>query len=127
MGSFNLMTINSVQMWEMMLVGFINVKHASHLKSTHVNSKATGVGGVVGNKGGMQLTFKLYEHIFNFINVHLVHGAKRCEKRHDMMSDLLRNMKVFRDEIDSDNIADFSFILGDLNYRMNSTFTELLP
>src|SRR5437870_1235587 len=114
-------------MWEMILIGFVNIKHSAHLKAVQVNYKATGVGGMVGNKGGLQLSFKLYEHLFNFINVHLVHSAKRCEKRHEMMSDLIKNMKIHREEIDADILADYSFIIGDFNYRMNSTFTELVP
>lgn len=44
-----------------------------------------------------------------------------------MMSELIKNLKVYREEIDPDVLADFSFILGDFNYRMNSTFTELVP
>jgi hypothetical protein len=59
--------------------------------------------------------------------VHLVHGANRADKRHEMMSDLIRNLKIHRDELDPDVLADFSFILGDLNYRMNSTYLELAP
>ncbi len=114
-------------MWELLLVGFVHLKHLPFLKNVHVNSKATGVGGVVGNKGGLQLAFKLYDKIFNFVNVHLVHGAKRCEKRHEMMTDLIKNFKIYREELDPDTIADFAFILGDFNYRMNSTFTELVP
>mmetsp|Transcript_26318 Transcript_26318/g.19746 ORF Transcript_26318/g.19746 Transcript_26318/m.19746 type:complete len:112 (+) Transcript_26318:102-437(+) len=43
------------------------------------------------------------------------------------MSDLLRKLPVYREELDSDAMADYSFIIGDFNYRMNSTFTELVP
>jgi hypothetical protein len=44
-----------------------------------------------------------------------------------MMSELIRSLRVHRKEIDPDILADYSYILGDLNYRMNSTFTELMP
>lgn len=47
------MTINNVHMWELILIGFVQVKHTPYLKSVTVNSKATGMGGVVGNKGGL--------------------------------------------------------------------------
>lgn len=77
----------------MFLVGFIKLTHAPHLKNTQSNYKATGIGGVLGNKGGLQMSFKLYDYIFNFINVHLVHGAKRFDKRNEMMSDLIRKMR----------------------------------
>eukprot|EP00350_Pseudokeronopsis_sp_OXSARD2_P010589 CAMPEP_0170567378 /NCGR_PEP_ID=MMETSP0211-20121228/80441_1 /TAXON_ID=311385 /ORGANISM="Pseudokeronopsis sp., Strain OXSARD2" /LENGTH=162 /DNA_ID=CAMNT_0010888815 /DNA_START=145 /DNA_END=633 /DNA_ORIENTATION=+ len=127
LSKFQFLTIHSVQMWEMLLIAFIHVKHVPFLQSVHVNSKPAGVGGVVGNKGGLQICFKLHEKIFNFINVHLVHGAKRAEKRHEMMNDLIKKLSVYREELDPDIIADFSFILGDFNYRMNSTFQELVP
>ncbi len=61
--------------------------------------------------------------MFNFINVHLVHGAKRFDKRNEMISDLIRKMRD--NMIDSDILSDFSFIFGDLNYRLESTYEEL--
>lgn len=72
------------------------------------------------------MSFKLHDYLYNFINVHLVHGAKRFEKRNEMMSDLIKKMKNLREEIDSDVIADFSFILGDLNYRMEGDFDTVV-
>lgn len=55
--------------------------------------KAAGIGNILGNKGGLQISFKLYDNLFNFINVHLVHGEKRYEKRNDMMGDLIKKMR----------------------------------
>ena len=72
------------------------------------------------------MSFKLHDYLYNFINVHLVHGAKRFEKRNEMMSDLIKKMKNLREEIDSDVMADFSFILGDLNYRMEGDFDTVV-
>jgi hypothetical protein len=88
---------------------------------------ASGMGGIMGNKGGCQLSFKLYEYQFNVINVHLVHGAKRFLKRDEMMSELIRKMRIQREEIDPDVISDFNFILGDMNYRMEGTYEGLVP
>ena len=85
------------------------------------------MGGVLGNKGGLQMSFKLYDYLYNFINVHLVHGAKRFEKRNEMMAEVIRKMRVQREELDPDVIADFSFILGDMNYRMDGDFETLVP
>ena len=83
---------------------------------------AAGVAGFVGNKGGMQISFKLYDYLFNVINVHLVHGEKRFDKRNEMMSELIKKMRLQRDEIDPDVIGDFNFIVGDMNYRMIGTY-----
>lgn len=43
-----------------------------------------------------------------------------------MMSDLVKKMRNQREEIDPDIISDFSFIMGDLNYRMESTYDVLI-
>lgn len=93
LGSFGFMTINQVVMWEMFLVGFIRLQHVPALKNVQIHYVATGMGNFLGNKGGLQMSFKLYDYLYNFINVHLVHGAKRLEKRDEMMSELLRKMR----------------------------------
>lgn len=91
---YRLQTINSVVMWEMFLVGFAKVNHVPFLKNIQISYIAAGMGGVFGNKGGLQMSFKLNDYLYNFINVHLVHGANRFEKRNEMMSDLIRKMRV---------------------------------
>ena len=53
LGTQNFMTINTVNMWELILIGFVQIKHLPYMKSVLVNSKATGIGGVFGNKGGL--------------------------------------------------------------------------
>jgi len=52
------------------------------------------MGGIMGNKGGCQLSFKLYDYHFNVISVHLVHGAKNFIKRDEMMSEVIKKMRV---------------------------------
>jgi hypothetical protein len=69
----------------------------------------------------------MYDYLFNVINVHLVHGEKRFDKRNEMMSELIKKMRMHRDEIDPDMIADYNFIVGDMNYRMKGTYEQLAP
>jgi hypothetical protein len=127
LGIYKFITVTSVVMWEMFLVGFVKTEHVPFIKNEEISYVAAGIGGVLGNKGGLQMSFKLYDYLFNFINVHLVHGAKRYEKRNEMMGDVIRKMRVQREEMDPDVAADFAFILGDMNYRMEGTFEELVP
>lgn len=42
------------------------------------------------------------------------------------MSELIRSLKINREEIDPDFIADYSFLLGDFNYRLESNYGELI-
>ena len=127
LAKFNFLPIGQVGLWEMFLVGFIKTNHAKYLKNLSQSTVAAGMGGIMGNKGGCQLSFKLYEYQYNVINVHLVHGAKRYMKRDEMMSEIIRKMRIQREEIDPDIISDFNFILGDMNYRLEGTFEELEP
>jgi len=44
------------------------------------------------------------------------------------MAELLRDIKLqpkIYKELDSDCAADFTYVMGDMNYRLNSTFTKL--
>lgn len=42
-----------------------------------------------------------------------------------MISDLIQELRLNRKEMDSDIMGEFNFIMGDLNYRINSTFDDL--
>lgn len=66
-------------MWEMVLVGFASKNIYHNVRNRSVNYKATGFGKILGNKGGLMLSFSLFDHYFNFINVHLVHSTKNFE------------------------------------------------
>jgi len=43
-----------------------------------------------------------------------------------MIEDIIRKLKSERQEMDPDVISDYNFILGDLNYRFNSTFEDMV-
>ena len=66
------------------------------------------------------LTFKLYDKRFSFICCHLKAGANKGGKRSDMMAKILKGLGT---DIEIDATSDFTFILGDLNYRFLSTYT----
>lgn len=88
------------------------------------------MGKLVGNKGGVAQSFMLLNRPFNFIAVHLKHGQDNADKRNQMASDLIREMKLWQFQqsiggLESDQLAEFSFFMGDLNYRLKTTFNEL--
>ena len=70
--------------------------------------------------------FNLGGKYFNFIGCHLVHGQFNRMKRDDMMEEIIRSLKIERQELDPDLLADYNFILGDLNYRMDLTYEEMI-
>jgi hypothetical protein len=42
-----------------------------------------------------------------------------------MMEEILKSLRSGREEMDSDVHSDFCFIMGDLNYRFDTTFEEM--
>ena len=42
------------------------------------------------------------------------------------MSSLVKFFKVDRQEMDPDLICDYNFIMGDLNYRFNSSYEQMM-
>ena len=108
-------------MMEIMLVVFVKEKHQDNVGEGQMKSHRDGFLGIVGNKGGIQVSFSLYNKKFNFISGHLVHGQNTVDGRNEMMSGF---MQTFKNEngIDLDFICDYNFIFGDLNYRMDSDF-----
>lgn len=84
----------------------------------------------MGNKGGLAYSFAIKNRHFNVIGCHLQHKLEKQAKRNLMSRQLINEIKVqqLQDQIsgiESDQVADFNFILGDLNYRLKSTYEEL--
>lgn len=120
---FQLIAFDS--MWEMFVIGFIKTERSTGVSMVNTTRIAKGFGKFIGNKGGCQLNFVLNGYNFNIISCHLVHGAKAHNLRDIMISELTKDMRLHRRDFDPDCLADFSIILGDLNYRLKSCFKEL--
>ena len=110
----------------MFLVVFCKKYLMNKVNSVQTTWKGLGAGGVLGNKGGLIISFSIGLTRFNFLGCHLIHGPHNWQQRNEMIVELMRVARVSRKEFDSDYQADHSFILGDLNYRTNSTFTECI-
>lgn len=116
-------------MWEMVLIGFAqstNGKMSPFNGKITAAQRACGVGKVVGNKGGLQMYFRYNDKYYNFIGCHLLHGQDNRIKRDEMIEELIKVFRIDRTELDPDMIADYNFIMGDLNYRFESTFEEMV-
>lgn len=112
----------------MFLVAFIHKTDFIGLKvkSVQTNYLTLGVMNIIGNKGGLMLQFTLYGKTFSFVNVHLTSGASKSGMRADMMGAALKGISLSKtvDKFEPDAVADFNFIIGDLNARFKSTYTQ---
>jgi inositol polyphosphate 5-phosphatase INPP5B/F len=113
-------------MWEMFLVVLVRKDDHPFVRGVRSSSIAMGVMGVVGNKGGLLLEFSIYDHTFSIMNCHLLSGALKGEKRNDQMGSIMKLINPSKFKFEPDAVSDFSLILGDLNYRFKSTFSDYI-
>ena len=114
--------------WEMSMVGYVHESKAIKINAICTANRPCGIGkefGLGKNKGGMQVFFQYADRCFNFIGCHLVHGAYNRIARDEMMEEILKGIRAEREEFDPDVFNDYNFIIGDLNYRMETTFEEM--
>lgn len=117
----------------MFLVVFIKKRLMKHL--TRVNSVRCAKGKnvvvtVVGNKGGLCYSFSLFDRLFNIFGTHLQHKREKQEKRNYMSREVVNQVKIQQIQemvpgLEADQLGDFNFFVGDLNYRLKTYYTDL--
>ena len=118
--------VNSINIWEMILIVAIRNTHRHAIGNIRVFSKAKGFAGVIGNKAGLGITFSVYDSLFTVFNVHLHWGQSGKDKRIEMMNSLIDQNKLGEDSIDVSELSDYTFILGDFNFRMDTTYSDII-
>jgi hypothetical protein len=119
-----------VGMWEMFIAVFVKKGLRKEIQDVQKHYIAKGKYGVIGNKGCVAYSFVLRERPFNFICCHLQHGQNKFQLRNEMMGQLIRELKLqpsLYKGLECDAQLGYTFILGDLNYRLDSTFSKLVP
>jgi hypothetical protein len=58
--------------------------------------------------------------------VHLAPGQNKRANRDEMITQLIQTFRIERSELDPDTLADYNFIMGDLNYRFDISFDEMV-
>jgi hypothetical protein len=96
---------------------------ANQISNVKATTVSTGIGGMIGNKGGIRLSFDFGGTSMLFIHSHLPSGQKKTSERDASAARLLGS-----DQPDGPRTAidgfDRVFFLGDLNYRVNCTREE---
>lgn len=118
--------VTSTYIWEMILIVAISAQHRHAVGNIKNFQSAKGFGNFIGNKAGLGASFSVYDSLFTVFNVHLHAGQKNMEKRIEMMSELSREYKLGNENIDAIELSDYAFIIGDFNFRMNTTFSNII-
>jgi len=81
--------IEQVSMWQMFVMVFVRCDFEPQVKMVEKKTIAKGKGGIIGNKGGMKLSFMIADRLFNLYSCHLIHKMHKNEERHTMMASLI--------------------------------------
>jgi len=100
---------------------------AARVSNVLMSTCATGVGDVLGNKGGVGLSFTYQETSLAFVACHLAARSERVSQRAENVSRILRQLALGAPGVELLAQLDHFWILGDLNYRTEGLeFSEVL-
>eukprot|EP00475_Leptophrys_vorax_P009369 TRINITY_DN1621_c0_g2_i3.p1 TRINITY_DN1621_c0_g2~~TRINITY_DN1621_c0_g2_i3.p1 ORF type:complete len:599 (-),score=160.15 TRINITY_DN1621_c0_g2_i3:51-1703(-) len=108
--------IEKKQLWQIAICVFAHKDILDEILDIDSNKEATGVGRVMGNKGGVTVNFKFRHTTFCFVNAHLAAHQDKVEKRNMDVAEITNEMKS--GAADLVNNWNYVFWMGDLNYRI---------
>lgn len=123
---YGFVEVSCVEMYQMFLIVFIKADLIPFLENKEYNSKPMGFAQVIGNKGGMVISFKLIGYQITFVNCHLAPKPYKVLERNNHAKTLLKTIKVGDKFSDFDVGADYLFWQGDLNYRVDYNYEEVI-
>lgn len=99
---------------------FVRRKFYYQINDIKCEVVATGIANVIGNKGGVCVSFTLNDKSFCFLGSHLAAHLerKRLLVRNENYRDIISRMPMSDDCQDIHNEFDYLFWMGDLNYRI---------
>ena len=103
----------------MSLCVFIKKNYINYVKNLEVISKPTGIGNIIGNKGGIMIAFRIHETSFCFISCHLAAHQSNELLRKANYHDLIKSMRLGVKELEATFQYDYVFWMGDFNFRID--------
>ena len=101
------------------LIIFIKNIHKNYILNYYKEYIKTGFYGLLGNKGGIGIGFKMYNISFFFVNCHLSCGLNNSLLRNYDFDYIKKNIHPQLDKYD------IVIWMGDFNYRVNKTMEEI--
>ena len=123
-GGFALLSV--VTMWRMTICVFIRREAVEDVANLETCSKATGIGKIIGNKGGVLVSFTVKDTSFCFISAHLAAKPNGEAARKANYNDLIRFLRTGVRKLESTFQFDYTFWMGDFNFRIDGTFEEVV-
>ncbi|XP_076077644.1 inositol polyphosphate 5-phosphatase OCRL-like isoform X1 [Mytilus galloprovincialis] len=112
--------VKLVRLIGVMLIVYVNEKHSNKVHFIDSDTVATGIMGIMGNKGGVGVRFTIESTSICFLCSHLAAHQDELERRNQDYRDISSKMrfKQFVPPLTIDE-HELVFWLGDLNYRLN--------
>ena len=108
------------------LAVFVRRPHTFKIRDVRWDSCGTGLGNVIGNKGGVGVMLRVHETALLFISAHLAAHEAGVPDRNEDAASILARLRLGRfPELEGAAQAEHTFFFGDLNYRLNLPFEEV--
>jgi hypothetical protein len=98
----------------------------NEIKNLEAVSRPTGIANIIGNKGGMMVSFWIHNTSFCFISSHLAAKPHNVDLRKSNYYDLITNLRTGVHEIESIFQFDYVFWFGDMNFRVDGKIISIL-
>jgi len=118
--------ISSESLLSIRLSVFCKKEHMSKIHAIQKSTEATGFGHVIGNKGGVGVSFEFYETSLCFVASHFAAHQEKIEDRNSNYSEIIGGIRIGKKNIDLMNQFHHMFWFGDLNYRIDLHREEVL-
>lgn len=114
--------VREVSLWGIVLGVYARRAVAWHISHVQSDTEATGLGQVLGNKGGVGVSLLYREHTsFAFVSSHLAAQSRRVKARAANYSSIVGGLNLGGGSGEGDvlHAADHVFWCGDVNYRVD--------
>eukprot|EP01083_Nonionella_stella_P052497 139270_1 len=120
------MVLTARNMMEIVVFIVVSVDIEKSISCVETARVATGIGGVLGNKGGIGISLCIEQTSFLFVLAHFAARAERLEQRKSNFHEIVKGLDLGNNSVDL--LEQFNHVIwfGDLNYRIELAFHETL-
>ncbi|KJE95829.1 hypothetical protein CAOG_06236 [Capsaspora owczarzaki ATCC 30864] len=94
-------------------------EHREFITDVKIGREATGIARVMWNKGGVAISFSIYNSSMCFVASHLAAHQEKVKQRNRDVSSICRGLHLTDSSASLANAFDYLFWMGDLNYRID--------
>lgn len=120
----NYCTLATERLMEIVVLILVRKAHFHKITNIQTGTIPTGIGDIIGNKGGVVVGFNFEDTSICFVGSHLAARAERLPQRRENYIRIIKNTGFGEHNVDIIHDYDHLFWLGDLNYRTEKKFDE---